>query len=267
LFAFVLTCAILLTMGSERKIDMPRCALITGGTRGIGLAAAMKLADSCAKICLTYRNDAEQAEQALEAFDPQTCEVITLRCDVTNPEEVKTLFGELKQAQAIPGIVVNNAGVLSTNYVRFMSDEEWHQPISTSLDGAFYVTRRALKGMMRKRWGRIINVASDAGLMGDAMRAAYAAAKAGMLGFTRSTAREVAAMGITVNAIAPGLIETRMTQEMPDARREAMLAQVPMGRMGLPKEIANLIGFLASDESSYMTGQTICIDGGMNMRQ
>lgn len=247
--------------------ESPISALVTGGTRGIGFASALKLAPMCNKLCITYCHDEERAEAAAKQLtESGRCEIIVERCDVREPDAVKALFSTLKKKDASPGIVVNNAGVITTNYVRFMSQEEWRTPIDISLNGTFHVTRASLKGMMRNHWGRIINITSDAGLMGDAMRSAYAAAKAGVIGFTLSTAREVAAMGITVNAVAPGLIETRMAHDMPETRRETMLTSIPMGKIGTPSEVGDLVAFLASDDAAYITGQTICVDGGMNMR-
>lgn len=240
-------------------------ALITGGTRGIGLAIAQTLARRGFQIVITYLNDEKQADDALAGL-PQSATPKAFACDVTSREAVKALFKQLKEEDALPDVIVNNAGVLSTNYIRFMSPDEWHKPIETSLTGSFHVTQAALRSMMRKKWGRIINIASDAGLMGDAMRASYAAAKAGMLGLTRATAREVAQMGITVNSVAPGLIKTRMTEDMPQPKRNSHLSQIPLGRFGSPIEVANVVAFLASDDAEFITGQTISVDGGLYMR-
>lgn len=241
-------------------------ALITGGTRGIGLAIACKLAAAGCRVVITFRSDSDRAASAVGELSDKGFDVLALPLDVTSRTDVKALLSELKERAFLPDILVNNAGILSTNYLRFMTPEQWHGPIDVSLNGAFYLTQAVLKGMMRKRWGRVVNIASDAGLLGDAMRASYAAAKAGLLGLTRTSAREVAAMGITVNAVSPGPIQTRMTDEMPDARRNAQLSQIPMARFGTPEEVAAVVAFLASDESEYMTGQCISVDGGLYTR-
>jgi 3-oxoacyl-[acyl-carrier protein] reductase len=162
-------------------------------------------------------------------------------------------------------VLVNNAGVLSDAFVQFLKAEEWDRVVDTSLKGAFLCSKHALRGMTKARWGRIINVSSVAGLSGDAARAHYAAAKAGMLGLTKSLAREVARGGITVNAVCPGLIESPMTDSMPDAKRRELLSRIPAGRFGLPEEVAAAVRFLASESASYITGSAIMIDGGLGM--
>ena len=163
-------------------------------------------------------------------------------------------------------ILVNNAGVLRDNLLVFMKDEEWNEVVDTSLKGAYHCTKVVGRGMSRRKRGKIINISSDAGLLGDMMRANYSSAKAGLIGLTKTTARELAACGVQANAVAPGIIETEMISGMNDAKRNIKLEAIPMGRFGAPEEVARVVLFLASDQSNYITGQTLCVDGGLRMQ-
>ena len=184
---------------------------------------------------------------------------------MTDAENLQQVLTSIQSDYGAPTILVNNAGITRDNLMLRMKEDEWGQVIDTNLTAVFRVTKACLKGMTKARWGRIINISSVVGLMGNAGQANYSAAKSGLEGFTRSLAREIGSRGITVNAIAPGFIDTDMTKDLPDANKEAMLSQIPAGRLGKPEEIAATVGFLASEESGYITGATIPVNGGMYM--
>lgn len=242
-----------------------KVALVTGASRGIGKAVALALATNGADVAVNYHQHSDAAEDVAKTIRDMGRKAVTIQADVRNLDKVREMITTTKQELGQLDILVNNAGVVRDNLVTFMKDEEWDVVLDTNLKGAFYCIKVAAKEMMRTRSGRIINISSDAGLMGDAMRANYSAAKAGMLGLTKAAARELAASGITVNAIAPGVIETDLIAEMSAGKRSAMLALIPQSRFGTPDDIAGPVVFLASDDSSYMTGQVVCVDGGLRM--
>merc|ERR1711916_188874 len=190
---------------------------------------------------------------------------IGMKLDVTDPDSVATVIEAINDQFGAPAILVNNAGITKDNLLMRMSDEQWLDVINTNLNSVYRVSKALLKGMMKARWGRIINIASVVGSMGNAGQSNYAATKAGVAGFSRSLAKEVGSRGITVNTVAPGFIDTDMTRELGEEQRKALLTQVPAGRLGEAKEIADLVVFLASDKSAYITGETIHINGGMYM--
>ncbi len=239
-------------------------ALITGASRGIGRACAEALAEAGAKTVIAARTSealektaAELGERGLSAFP--------IRLDVSDHARVKAAVAEILARFEKIDILVNNAGIVRDNLVVRMKREEWDEVLAVNLSGTFYCTREVLPSMIRRRYGRIINVASVVGLMGNPGQANYAASKAAILGFTKAVAREVASRNITVNAIAPGFIETEMTRGVTEAARERLLEQIPLGRIGSEKEVAWAVKFLASDEASYITGEVLNVNGGMYM--
>ncbi|OPZ85505.1 MAG: 3-oxoacyl-(acyl-carrier-protein) reductase FabG [bacterium ADurb.Bin429] len=244
---------------------VPNIAIVTGASRGIGRAIAVALAASGAHVAITYREQAEMAADAVREIESAGGGAAAYQLDVRDARRVKEVVETIGKELGPVSILVNNAGLVRDNYLRFMAMEEWSDVLETHLNGAFLCSKAVLAGMQRLRWGRIINISSDAAFVGDVRRANYSTAKAGLLGFTRALAREVAPQGITVNAICPGMIETEMTAEMEDARRQGLLRGIPAGRFGTPEDVAALAAFLASPAAAYITGQAISVDGGLHM--
>lgn len=238
-----------------------KVALVTGASRGIGAAIAATLVAAGAKVVGTATSDAGAASisEALSAGGRG------IALDISSDESVQAALSDIQSNEGAPTIVVNNAGITRDNLLMRMKSEEWDDVISTNLSGIFRVNKAALRGMMKAKYGRIINIASVIGVMGNAGQANYAAAKAGIIGFSKSLAREVGSRNITVNVVAPGFIDTDMTRVLPDDQREAMLGQVPLGRLGEAEEIAAAVAFLASDGAAYITGETLHVNGGMLM--
>ncbi len=243
----------------------PRVALVTGASRGIGRAVARELGRQGRIVVATATSEggAQAIDDDLKAHDIQG---MGLALDVTDAASVDAVFKRITEAFGAPTIVVNNAGITRDNLLMRMKEEEWDAVLDTNLKSVYRVSKASLKGMTRARYGRIVNVSSVVAMMGNLGQANYAAAKAGLEGFTRALAREVASRAITVNAVAPGFIDTDMTQSLPEAQREALLGQIPLARLGQPEEIAATIGFLTSDSAGYITGETLQVNGGMNMR-
>lgn len=231
-----------------------RVALVTGGSRGIGAATAQALAADGHRVAVCARGDA--SGDGVE---------LAVRVDVTDPASVDAAFATVEAELGRVEILVNNAGVTRDGLIMRMSDAQWGDVLRTNLDGAFHATRRALPGMVRSRFGRIVNVASVAGAMGSGGQANYAAAKAGLVGLARSVAREVASRAITCNVVEPGPIATAMTDDLPDERKAELAASVPLGRFGTAEEVATLIAFLCSDAAGYITGAVVPVDGGLSM--
>lgn len=243
-----------------------RVALVTGGGRGLGRAIAIRLAEEGAKVAISYRSNAAAACDTAELVRKAGAGCETFKGDVASPEDVDALMKGVGEAFGPVEILVNNAGTTRDNILLRMKDTEFEEVLATNLKGTYLCTRAVLRGMVRARWGRIVNISSVVGLLGNAGQANYAASKAGMIGFTKSVAREVAGRGITANAVAPGYVETELTGALPDNVKEQILGQVPVGRFGEPEEIAEVVAFLTGDRAAYVTGQTIAVDGGMVMQ-
>ena len=248
------------------QIDLgSKVALVTGASRGIGRATALQLARAGAAVVVNYRGQAEAAERVVKEVESGGGRAIAVQADVSRSADVERLVKAAADSFGRLDILVNNAGVTRDNLLMRMKDEDWDAVLDTNLRGAYMLTRAAIRPMLRARWGRIITITSVVGLMGNAGQANYAAAKAGLIGFTKSVARELASRSITANAVAPGFIETDITAGLGDNIKAAALAAIPLERMGKPEEVAQVVAFLASDAASYITGQTIAVDGGMTM--
>lgn len=244
---------------------MTQIALVTGASRGIGKAIAHQLARQGMTVIGTATSEAGAAriEEALKA---EGFNGAGMCLDVTDNASVDSVVAEINERFGAPTVLVNNAGITRDTLLARMKEDQWDEVLDTNLKSVYRVSKACLKGMTKARHGRIINISSVVASMGNAGQTNYAAAKAGMEGFTRALAREVAVRNVTVNAVAPGFIATEMTDVLPEAHREALLTQIPMSRLGQPEEIAGVVGFLASDAASYVTGEVIQVNGGMNMR-
>jgi 3-oxoacyl-[acyl-carrier protein] reductase len=242
-----------------------RVAIVTGGSRGIGRAISLALAGAGATVVVNYRGNTAAAEETLAAIAAMGGKAIAIQADVANSDDVKRLFSEVNTAYGRIDSLVNNAGITRDTLMMRMKDEDWDAVIDTNLKSQFLTTKAAISPMVRARSGRIINITSVVGLMGNAGQANYAAAKAGIIGFTKSVAREIGSRSVTVNAVAPGFIDTELTAVLSEDMREGLKKQIPLGRLGSPEDVAGLVVFLASDQASYITGQTFNCDGGMVM--
>lgn len=241
-----------------------KVALVTGASRGIGQAIAFELGRQGAVVIGTATSEAGAARIG-EALKAQGIQGTGLMLDVASSESVNAVLEQIQKDFGAVAILVNNAGITRDNLMLRMKDDEWFDVVNTNLNSLFRLSKAVLRGMTKARWGRIINIGSVVGAMGNAGQANYAAAKAGLEGFGRALAREVGSRAITVNSVAPGFIDTDMTRELPEAQREALLTQIPLGRLGQAEEIAKVVGFLASDGAAYVTGATVPVNGGMYM--
>lgn len=242
-----------------------KVALVTGASRGIGRAVALRLAGEGAAVAINYAGNAKAAEEVKAAIEAEGGKAILVQADVSNSESVDAMVKQVVDAFGGIDILVNNAGITRDGLLMRMKEEDWDAVLNTNLKGVFLCTKAVSKLMMKKRSGKIVNMASVVGVNGNAGQANYSAAKAGVIGFTKTMAKELAARGINVNAIAPGYIETDMTAVLSDGVKEAMAKNIPLGRGGKPEDIANATLFLVSDCASYITGQVINVDGGMVM--
>ena len=248
---------------SEEKLT--RAAVVTGGSRGIGRAVCVALAKQGCNVVVNYCHGADAAAETVAQCTTLGVQAVAVQADVSTAEGCKKLFEEAVNAFGRVDILVNNAGVTRDNLLMRMSDEEFQKVIDTNLKGTFHCMRAAIRPMMKKRRGRIISISSVVGLMGNAGQINYAASKAGVIGMTKSLAREVASRHITVNAVAPGFIKTDMTAVLSDSVKEGILHGIPLGELGEAEDVANAVLYLASDEAAYITGQVISVDGGMAM--
>ena len=242
-----------------------KVALVTGASRGIGRAIALKLAAEGAKVAINYAGSTEKAEAVKAEIEAAGGEALLCQADVSSSEAVAAMVEAVVGRFGRIDILVNNAGITRDGLLARMKDEDFHAVLKTNLGGVYVCTKAVTKLMMKQRSGRIVNMASVVGLMGNAGQSNYAAAKAGVIGFSKSMAKELASRGITVNMVAPGFIDTDMTAAMTEKAREATLAGVPLGRAGQPEDVANAVCFLVSDNASYITGQVVNVDGGMVM--
>ena len=242
-----------------------KCALVTGASRGIGRAVALKFVSEGAKVALNFAGNEAAANEVRQEIEAAGGQAILVKADVANEAAVQEMVQKTADAFGRIDILVNNAGITRDGLLARMKEEDWDAVLSTNLKGVFLTTKAVAKLMMKQRAGRIVNMASVVGVTGNAGQANYSAAKAGVIGFTKTIARELASRGVTVNAVAPGFIDTDMTSVLSDKAKEAALAGIPLGRMGTPEDIAAAVLFLVSDQSSYITGQVLHVDGGMVM--
>lgn len=247
-----------------RKLE-GKVAVVTGASRGIGRSIALKLAEEGAKVVVNYSGSQAKAEEVVATIQEMGGEAIAVQASVSKTEEVTVLMDAAVKTFGSLDILVNNAGITRDNLLMRMKEEEWDDVLNTNLKGVFLCTKAVTRQMMKQRAGRIINISSIVGVAGNAGQANYVAAKAGVIGLTKTTAKELASRNILVNAIAPGFIETEMTEQLPEDLKQGMLTQIPLAKLGQPEDIAKAVAFLASDDANYMTGQTLHIDGGMVM--
>ena len=242
-----------------------KTAIVTGGGRGIGRAVCLELAKGGANVVLCYAGNESAANDTVAACEALGAKALAVRCNVADAGEVKALVDDAVKTFGRVDILVNNAGITRDGLLMMMKDEDFDAVINANLKGTFLCMKAVSRLMMRQRYGRIVNLSSVVGLRGNAGQVNYAASKAGVVGMTKSLAKELASRGVTVNAVAPGFIETDMTAAMTDAAKAATLASIPMQKLGAPEDVARAVAFLASDEAAYITGQVLAVDGGMAM--
>jgi len=242
-----------------------KIALVTGASRGIGRAIALALAEAGAHVAINYSGSEQAAAEAADSIRQLGKEALVIQANVGKYDQFEAMVKQVVDQFGRIDILVNNAGITRDNLIMRMKEEEFDQVIETNLKGVFNGTKAVTRQMMKQRYGRIINISSVVGVLGNPGQANYVAAKAGVIGLTKASARELASRHITVNAIAPGFIQTDMTDQLSDELKAGLLTQIPLGNLGKPEDIANMVRFIASDEAAYMTGQTLHVDGGMYM--
>lgn len=242
---------------------MSRVALVTGASRGIGKAIALRLAGQGHHVAVNYRRQADAAESVVEEISGLGGDAIAVQADVGSGEAVTAMFEEVNERLGPVEVLVNNAGVTRDTLLLRMNPEVWDEVIRTNLTSVYLCTRQALRSMVRARWGRVITIGSVAGLAGNPGQANYAATKAAIIGFTKSVAKEVGSRGITVNVVAPGFVETELTADLLERAKDTAASLIALGRFGTPTEVASAVGYLASDEASYISGHVLVVDGGL----
>ena len=246
--------------------DAKRVVVITGGSRGIGRAIGLRMADANTRIYFNYSSsDTRDAEETVKLIEDAGGSAWGTRVNVASQQDVQNFFKKIVEECGRVDVLINNAGITIDGLLVRMKEEDWDRVLAINLKGAFHCIQAVAKIMMKQRAGRIVNMASVVGVMGNAGQANYVASKAGLIGLTKTAAKELAPRGITVNAVAPGFIDTPMTAGLPEKVKEAMLAQVPTGRFGQPEDVAETVAFLASEKASYITGQVVHVNGGMYM--
>lgn len=242
-----------------------KTAVVTGGSRGLGRAVCLELAKGGANVVFCYAGNEAAARETVSGCEALGAKALAVQCDVAKADEVKALMDAAVKEFGRIDILVNNAGITRDGLLMMMKEEDFDAVIAANLKGTFLCMKAVSRIMMKQRYGRIVNLSSVVGLRGNAGQVNYAASKAGVVGMTKSLAKELASRGVTVNAVAPGFIATDMTAAMTDAAKEATLASIPLQRLGAPEDVAHAVAFLASDEAAYITGQVLCVDGGMAM--
>lgn len=242
-----------------------KTAVVTGGSRGLGQAICLELAKGGANVVLCYAGNEAAARETVDRCEALGAKALAVKCDVAKADEVKALMDAAVKEFGRIDILVNNAGITRDGLLMMMKEEDFDAVIAANLKGTFLCMKAVSRIMMKQRCGRIVNLSSVVGLRGNAGQVNYAASKAGVVGMTKSLAKELSSRGVTVNAVAPGFIATDMTAAMTDAAKEATLASIPLQRLGAPEDVAHAVAFLASDEAAYITGQVLCVDGGMAM--